>query len=131
MQDQIKSKAELKALIANLEQTQSKEWPLLKVEANLLFESFKPANIVTDIIIELTKNPEVKHNLLNTALGMGAGYVSKRLVQGGSPGGVMRIFGSLVEMSVSGVVAQNSDGLSEVIIQRVAKWFARKPSKVP
>jgi len=128
MYKDITSKKQLQERIERLQQEQAREWPHLKTEANLLFESMKPVNIVKDMLLELTKVPEIKHNILNSAIGMGAGYVSKRVLFGAHPSKVLNILGSFMEMSVSGLVAKNTEGLSGVIIDKVGQWFRKSPA---
>lgn len=128
MYQDITNKKLLQERIERLHQEQAREWPLLKTEANLLFESMKPVNIVKDMLVELTKVPEIKHNILNSAIGMGAGYVSKRVLFGAHPSKVMSILGSFMEMSVSGLVSKNTEGLSGVIADKVGQWFRKSPA---
>jgi hypothetical protein len=117
-------KEQLQQRIIDLESKQLQEWASVKAEASDLFDQLTPAHIVKNILVELTKAPEIKHNLMNSAIGMGAGYLSKRILFGPNPGKVMQVAGSFVEMSVAGIVAKNTDKLSEVILDKMTHWFS-------
>lgn len=102
----IKSGEELKAKIAELEKQKDVEEAAIKYEFKETYETYKPANILKNTLAEVSASPTFKHNLLNVALGLGAGYLSKKLVVGRSAGLFKRVIGTALQFGVTSLVAK-------------------------
>ncbi len=102
----IKTGEELKAKIAELEKKKDIEEAAIKYEFKETYETYKPANILKNTLSEVSASPTFKHNLLNVVLGLGAGYLSKKLVVGRSAGLLKRVVGTALQFGVTSLVAK-------------------------
>ena len=115
---QINNSNSLKAAILQLEQKQFIQKEALVQQFNETYESFKPVNLIKNEFKKITgaiSGPsETKNTILKTALGLGVGFLTKKLFFiGGSGGIVKRLFGTAVEMGVAKLVAGNADKIVE------------------
>jgi hypothetical protein len=81
----------------------------LKDDFHVIFESLKPANILKHTIHEVQESTELKHNLFKVALGLGAGYFSKKLVVGKSAGILKKALGTALQYGITNFVAKKND----------------------
>ncbi|MEO6327307.1 MAG: hypothetical protein ABIO55_00155 [Ginsengibacter sp.] len=106
MKRKIHNTEDLKNAIAELERTKVSEEGAIKYEFNEVYETYKPANILKNTISEVSASPKFRHNLLNIAIGLGAGYLSQKLVVGRSAGLLKRVMGTALQFGVTSLVAK-------------------------
>jgi len=109
MNKNISNTDELKNAIAELEIKRDIEEAALKYEFQETYESYKPANILKNTLAEVSASPKFRHNLLNVVIGLGAGYLSQKLVIGRSAGLLKRIAGTALQFGVTALVAKAGD----------------------
>lgn len=109
MKKKIHNAEELKNAIEELEKKKDIEEAAIKYEFKETYESFKPANILKNTIEEVSESPKFRHNLLNVTLGLGAGYLSQKLVVGRSAGIVKRILGTALQFGVTSFIAKKGN----------------------
>ena len=107
---------DLRAAIVELELRQDAEVILLKEQAMLTYESIKPLNLVKNLFRESTESDELKGSLLNSTVGISAGFLSKVLFQGFSGGPIKKMVGTALMFGVKNLVARNP--------KTVKKWSA-------
>ncbi len=105
----IHNNGDLKTAIFELERKKFIEEQTLKEHFHQTVESFKPANILKNTVSEVAASPTLKHNLLNVALGLGAGYLSKKLVVGREAGLLKRSLGTALQFAVTSLIAKNKE----------------------
>jgi hypothetical protein len=117
---QINNSTSLKAAIRQLEEKQFIQKEALVDQFHETYESLKPVNIVKNQFKKLTdsmgqgfKSSETKNTLINTAIGVGVGFLTKRLFIGGSHNILKRLFGTAVQMGVTKLVAANADKIKD------------------
>lgn len=120
--DSIKS---LDNSIQLLEQTKAMEWVMLKTQLEVIKESARPASIVKAIWKEVTTSPDRKEKLSSTAMGLAAGYLTKKIVVAGSHNPVLKIAGLLIQSGVSVLIAKNPEFV-ESITHKVMNFLNRK-----
>lgn len=120
---------ELDIEILRLETQQAEEKRILKSEFKTLFESLKPANIIKSTFADLTGSDNVQHNVVNYAIGMASGLLSKKLFIGGSHNPLTRLVGNLVQNGVSRLVANNSDGIASKGLSLLKGLFTKRKKK--
>ena len=76
---------------------------------HIILESLKPANILKHTIHEVQESTELKHNLLKVALGLGAGYFSRKLIIGKSAGLLKKALGTALQYGITNFVAKNDN----------------------
>ncbi len=105
---------DLRAAIVSLEMRQRTEAALLKEQALLTYESIKPVNMIKNIFRESSESDELRGNLLNTSIGLSAGYASKFLFQGFSGGPVRKILGTAIMFGIKNLVAHNPNTVKKI-----------------
>ncbi len=80
----------------------------LKDEFHTILESLKPANILKHTIHEVQESTEIKHNLFKIALGLGAGYFSRKLVVGKSAGIVKKALGTALQYGITNFISKKN-----------------------
>lgn len=107
----ITSTADLKNAIDELKAEQSIKEQMLKVDINLVVESLKPINILKNTLNDLTSSRFLADDIVRSASSLAAGILSGKIV-GGSKGNKFRkLIGSILKLSVTNFVAQNSDNI--------------------
>lgn len=106
MKPKIHNTEDLKGAIAALEIKKTVDETAIKEEFNGMYETYKPANILKNTLTEVSASPKFRHNLLNVALGLGAGYLSQKLVIGRSAGLLKRIAGTALQFGVTTLIAK-------------------------
>jgi hypothetical protein len=118
----ISSISELKNAIQLLESEQTIKGQVLKKQFLLVYESFKPVNIITSTLNDIAKSPFLIDNMAGTAIGLFSGFLTKKIFIGNSGGIIRKLLGSLLQFGVTNVVAQNSGlikSLGQFIFQRL------------
>ena len=107
MNRQIHTSKDLKSAIAELERKKIVEETAIKFQFEELHETYKPANILKNTLAEVSASPKFRHNLLNVVIGLGAGYLSQKLVIGRSAGILKRAVGTALQFGVTSLVARS------------------------
>ena len=81
----------------------------LKDHFHLILEDLKPTNILKNTLHEVQESTPLKHNLLKVAIGLGAGYFSRKMVIGKSAGIVKKALGTALQYGITNFVAKKDD----------------------
>jgi hypothetical protein len=92
-----------------LEQKKAKELQSLQQQYLVLHESVKPLKLMKSALKIMTTSPEIKHNILNTAIGLSTGYISKKLLLGSTHNPLKRVLGNVFQFVVTNVVSKRID----------------------
>lgn len=87
---------------------------LLKEQFHLAYESIKPINLIKTLFHDVTTSPEIKNNLVNTAVGISTGFLSEKLLFGNSNNPLKRGLGALFQFAVANLVSNNSQRIQSV-----------------
>lgn len=98
---------DLKNAILELEVKKNIEEEALKRQFHETVETFKPSNILKNTVSEVAASPQFKHNLLNLALGLGAGYITNKIAVGKKAGLFARTLGTALQFGVTSLVVKN------------------------
>lgn len=110
--------------IVLLETKRALESTLLKEQFHLTYESLKPINLIKSTFNEVTASPELKNNLLNNAIGLTTGYLSKKVFVRTSNNPIKKIIGALLQFAVTNVVSKHPGPIKsagETIFNRIVK----------
>lgn len=99
--------------ISLLQTKHDMELKLLKDQFYITYESLKPINFIKNTLNDVTSSPDVKGDLIKNAIGIGSGYLSKKILVAGSNNPLLQFVGSLLQMAVSNVVTKHSDSIIE------------------
>lgn len=105
----INNSSELKKRIVELEVKKHNDEELIRTHFHEILETLKPANLLKTTVSEVSDSMHFKRNIVNIALGLGAGYLSKKLVIGNKGVGFAKqLLGSVLEFGISNFVAKQS-----------------------
>jgi hypothetical protein len=110
----ITTTTELKDSIQLLECRHSNEWLLLKEQLLDTCENLKPINIVKNTLKEAYAASDLKTNIAKGILGIGAGFLTKKIFIGKSHNPVAKLAGFLLELFMANKVAKSTDGIKSL-----------------
>lgn len=112
--ENITSVSALKLAIAELEIKQRNDLMLVKAETTATIEALKPANIIKESIKNVISSSSIKGNLLANAVGLITGFASKALIIQNSTSPAKRLFGTLLQLTITKLIAKNPKAVSTV-----------------
>jgi hypothetical protein len=114
----------INAKIMALENKQREEIFELKIQAATIYDSLRPLNLIKKLFTNTVSSPDIKHNVLNNAVGLATGFLSKKLLVGASLNPVKILLGNVLQFALGNLVARNADN-----IKSVAENLIKKASK--
>lgn len=126
--EKISSVIELRESILLLEIKKANELKLLKEQFKITYESLKPVNLIKSKINELIESPDLKNNIINTTMGLAAGYLSKKALVGSTHNPLKQLLGTVLQIGVSSLVAKNSDGIKSTAITLLHTLLGKRNS---
>src|SRR5436189_144780 len=69
-----------------------------------MMESFSPSNMIRTALRDVVQSPDIRSAAINTAIGMGAGLLGRKLVVGNSGNMFKKITGTAVQFLVANFV---------------------------
>jgi len=96
---------------------------LLKNQFDVAYESIKPINLIKNLFQEVTASPEIKNNVLSNIIGLGTGFISKKLLLGFTHNPIKRVLGTLLEFAVANVASKHSDGIKAITGKLFNRFF--------
>lgn len=81
----------------------------LKDHFHILLNDLKPKNILKNTLYEVQQSTSLKHNLLKVAIGLGAGYFSRKMLVGKSAGIVKKALGTALQYGITNFVAKRKE----------------------
>lgn len=115
--------ASLKETIRLLEIKQAREGEELKEQFRLTIESLKPSNILKNSLRELTTSVEVKNSLFETIMSIISGYITKKIMIKSDGNPFLKIFGALLQFSITSLMAKNAEAIRLYITQLIEKFL--------
>jgi len=103
----IRKAEDLKEAIKELEAKKLITEEALKRQFHETVDDFKPVNILKNTVSEVTAAPQFKHNILNLVVGLGAGYLTRRIAVGKKAGLLAKTIGTVLQFGVTTLVAKN------------------------
>lgn len=94
----------LDELILVKEAEHKAEGELLKVHFLVTYESLRPINILKSTFKEAVNAPGIKAGVVNTFLGLAAGFLAKKILVGSTQNPLKKILAAFIETIVSGIV---------------------------
>jgi hypothetical protein len=110
--EMIANTTDLETAIKRLERRKLVMEEDLKDHMHIILESLKPTNILKTTLHEVQESTPLKHNLFKVALGLGAGYFSRKMVVGKSAGIVKKALGTALQFGITQFIAKKDDNNS-------------------
>ena len=126
----ITTAAELKNAIQQLEVKQASEFKLMKEEFKSTYESLKLINIIKNTFKQAASAPELKTDIINTAIGLSTGFVAKKLMLGKTLNPFSKLLGIIVELAVANKVTKNAGGIKAIGGMIIKKLFNKQEESV-
>ncbi|GHN03081.1 hypothetical protein WSM22_45700 [Cytophagales bacterium WSM2-2] len=101
---------------------QAEQLVLLRDQFHLTYESLKPINLLKHTFKEAA-SPDIKEGILDNVIGVTTGYLSKGIFVGTSVNPVRKILGTLLQITVSTLIARNSDSIKSTLRQVLDRVF--------
>lgn len=121
MENQQHTSESLKKMIAELEVRQDEEGQQLKEQLDITIKNLKPANIVKNIVKEFYASEDLVDEIINTAISVTSGVITKKLVIGKSNNQILKLVGLALQFGITTVVSKKF----QVIKDRVTRFFSR------
>lgn len=83
----------------------------LKNQFHVTYESLKPLNIIKTTLQQAMASPDIGSNLLNTGIGLAAGFIAKKLATGGTRNPITRMLGTILEVVVARKTEANAGAI--------------------
>jgi hypothetical protein len=104
----------LKNQIQLLEAEQTMKGQELKVQFYIVYESFKPLNLLLRTLKDVSSSPNLIDSVLGTTIGLASGYLSKKIFIGTSGNLIRKLIGSALQFGVTDAVRQHPDSIKSV-----------------
>lgn len=128
---QINSATDLREAIDELERKRiSQEWEI-KDEYLGLLESLRPSNLVRQAFQDVFSSPSARNNLIGSAIGLGSGLLSRKLLVGRSSNAIRKTIGSIVQFGVAGLIAKNAEKIKARGAELIGRIFGGKKRYQP
>ncbi len=112
-----------------LETKQAIELQQLKEQAYQTVENIKPINLIKSVYKNLSSSPQVHTSLLQNAIGLTTGYLSKKIVLGSSHNPVKKILGTVLQVAVGNLMSNHSDTIISTagyLVNKITEFRNRK-----
>lgn len=97
---------ELNQRIKQLEAQQDAEWVAIKDEIEEIKVNLKPLNLIRNTVAEINETVGFKSDIAQSAISIGIGFLAKKLVVGKTDSIFKNIFGSIVQLAVTTLIAK-------------------------
>ncbi|WP_445722377.1 hypothetical protein [Flavobacterium sp.] len=91
-----------------LRMKQSKDFEVLKSQFHITLESMKPINLVKETIDDFKNSKEIKSSLLESTLGIAAGYVTRKMIVGKSSSMIKKTAATIIQYLVSNFITKKA-----------------------
>ena len=117
---------QLKEAIVNLEIKQAQKEMELRAQFLETYESLKPINLIKKSFREMGSG--TKSGIVDNAIGIGTGFIAKKVLTGASHNPFVKLIGVLLEVGVANFVAKHPDGIKSVGGKIIKNIFKKKES---
>jgi hypothetical protein len=114
--ENISTPAGLKEAIQSLEAEKSIQFQEMRANFLLAYESLKPANLIESTMKEIGSSPYLFNNIFNVALGLVAGYLSKKALSIGKSNNKSRkLLGLILQLGVANLVVYAPNAIKSFV----------------
>ncbi len=101
------------------------EAKLLKVHFLDAYESLKPINLLKTTFKQAVSSPGIHENIVNSAIGLVTGFVTKKIIVGNTANPFTIIIGKIIELIVANKVVKNADEIKAIGSVLAKKLFSK------
>jgi hypothetical protein len=110
--------------IIELERQQALESRQISVQLIHAFESIRPINLIKSTIRDVAESKDLTDNIVETTIGLAAGYVTQRLFQKPSHGPLRKLLGTILSYGITNFLATHPKLLA-AIGSKVTHFFRK------
>ena len=99
----------LQEAILLLKLQQSGQLDQLKEQYRYTYESLKPINIIKRTFTQLTSTAEFKGNVVSNLIGIGTGYLTKKVLVGSTNNIFKKVFGTVLQLAITNIVTKKTE----------------------
>ena len=121
----INNLTDLRREIESLRLQQGSDVLALKEQAQITYESLKLVNLLKGVFKDLTSTTDFKDGLVNSSLGLGVGYLTKKVVLGATHNPLKQLIGILLQSTVTNVVSKNGDDIKESVYKLIGNLIKK------
>jgi len=107
------NKHDLKNRIKELELMQSQQVADIKASSVHIVHSLSASNMLKNALKDVVQSPGLRSNTVNTAIGIGAGFLAKKIYIGGSENIFRKITGSAIQFLITNFVRKKIPEMQE------------------
>lgn len=126
---EINNSIDLKAAIQHLEAKHLMQKQHLTDQFNDTVESLKPMNLLKSSFNKIVRSPGLVEKIIDATVGLGAGFLSKKLLIGKSTSILKKLLGNAVEFGVAGLITKNSSAIKNTGLGMFSKIFHSKKNQ--
>jgi hypothetical protein len=109
----VSSMDNLETRILELEKLQATQMADLKTAAGNVVGGFSPSNMIRTALQDVVQSPDLRKTAINTAIGLGAGFLGRKLFIGKSNNLFKKISGSAVQFLITNFVRKKIPEMQE------------------
>ena len=91
----------LELRIRELESKRDGEMQEIKSEVRLMKEKLKPGNLVRSLVNSFKSSPDLKNDVTNGLMGLGAGFLTNKILLGSLKGPLKKVIAIVVEAAMA------------------------------
>lgn len=122
-------KEQLEFRILELEVQQKENLLFFKEDLEEVLANLTPLNLIKNAIEGEMASDNIGQNILNDAIGISSGYITKKLMFGSSNNPVKKVMGSMFQFIVAKFVSNQSErieAIGEVIWRKIGSRFSKE-----
>jgi hypothetical protein len=105
--------SKLAARIQELKALEKQQLAELKQLAGSIVDSVSPASIIRNTLKDIAVSPDLRNNVINSAIGLGAGFVGRKIYVGNSKNLFRKITGSAVQFMIANFIRKKIPEMQE------------------
>ena len=125
----ITGKEDLRRAIMLLENELDEQKNLLSDQFNVIYESFRPVNVIKDIFREVVTSEEFRNNILTATMGISTGYITKRLLFNKSRNPFKVITGNLLQYGIANLIVHPPRVLKTIFLPLLGLFTGKGENK--
>jgi hypothetical protein len=104
---------ELETRILELEMVYAHQMIELKASGADIVDSFSPSHMIKSALKNVVQSPDLRNTAINTAIGIGAGFLGKKIYVGNSKNIFKKIAGTAVQFLIANFVRKKIPEIQE------------------
>ena len=92
----------------------------------IIYEGLKPVNFMRSSLRAIAESPDVRHQMVNAAIAMVSGYVSRKLVVRSQSGPLTRVLGTVLQLGITSLIGLKGDAIKAGAFQILRGLLANR-----